>query len=1128
MPLIRSMRFDAGGEVSHTEEEPQVEGIQVKVPYTAAMLDEAAQAVLEGVEANEARIIYDMWTRDPDMEAAGLYMRAQASAKATAFSRVAKLKHTIRAVLDGETVRDINRTYGEFDLSFESVNSHDHAIAGSLRPLDWKLLKRNRPPGMRYKDIGGSIMSHVENGDTDVVVVAPNVDDKDPIRKTLSKLRLKKIASGALMGDPSVTGGERSVEMAKSVLAGEGKYLVEERAQDDDTKALFAIACHVYDVPLAEWPAIMEKGGTHVVEGCLHYSNLMLESVEGTMGFVRQRYRIDAKNDEIMMGFEGSAAPWYRHKWSEYMRYGVDQILRSPTATYSYKIVSRKADTIFFRILRVQNAAADVKQYYDMPGISMVEVQGFDMEATHNGVLKKKNYTFPQSLWERMVRDATADVMKNGKPDINALAATYRVASVNSSYNGVNPLPTARVPADEVGPLTVHAAIAGYAEVLLIGVQTGAMMDAQLAVRNRLGESTLYKLFATFLTASLGVVALPFLPVKKALDRFDELAANKLAEFLVTWRPVARVKQFKANMFIHSKEPVEYCPNGVPAFRQHMYERLAVDQQFQLAKDQETAAEVLRVCGGVLPVELEEAFTAAASPQALPAPSVSEPPSYRTEDPVGPTVGGYRIKDEGQPSVKVTRWPKSPQQKEERVAAIEEAIAEVHAVSRKVNSQLSSCWAEKTIKGEPVVARFRQSPDKSRNPDAWRVVNGVLTESLLGNKVFSYAAVWLPVPLKGDTNNLVTVVEEYYDGRASETGKDVSRRYFTVGDNTYTGWALVSSDVEIFNGPGVLTALEAALNMSHDYEIVVNQGGAGAGKTTSIVNDYEDGDMVVCPVRMSTDDTRERLMDKIGDAKKARKVVRTVDSLLVHWKREQESGRIMRANVVHADEAYMARYGSWCAVAALLGATVLSAHGDKKQIPYTPRVDVAKLYVQLRPNVEVERMLVYRCAPSIMAIWAPAYDYQLRTPVSDKGSLVYMVKDIRDYRLPAEGSVAVIAMYQADKAELKKKFAAALASHETKNRISVMTAHESEGKTFDHALLVNFEVRPRGEGDSFYFWRRMEYVLVAASRAKRSLCYAKYGSQPDLLTEWMDKARDPRRIRAVSDIGSAGNSAEFA
>jgi len=302
----------------------------------------------------------------------------------------------------------------------------------------------------------------------------------------------------------------------------------------------------------------------------------------------------------------------------------------------------------------------------------------------------------------------------------------------------------------------------------------------------------------------------------------------------------------------------------------------------------------------------------------------------------------------------------------------------------------------------------------------------------------------------------------------------------------------------------------------------MNQGGAGAGKTTSIVEMYRPGEMVMCPVRLSTDDTREKLEQKIPLARDRRKYIKTIDSLLANW--QANRGKVGRSiSVLHGDEVYMARAGFWYASAGLTGVSVLNCYGDEKQIPVVPRVDVAKMYLRVVPDVKVTTYMVYRCAPRIMAVWAGVYDYTLRTPREDKGPCVSVVRSVGDVQIPSKGTVAVIVMYQAEKLEMKKLMVNHIRSPLVGKRLSIMTTHESEGKTFDHSILVNTQVRPCMT-DKGYLWGKEDYVLVAASRARDSLTYVRYGTELDTMAKWIGNADDPGMVKAVQDVKSAGTS----
>ena len=1130
-----------------------------RVGYTAAMVDEAAAEVTKDMSDDDAQRLYEMWSRDAGGQVADVFLRSQIEARAkSGFSQIGKLKATVRIVLDEDGTRNIVRLYPEFDISFESTIMHDHPQAAACRPLDYRLLERNRPPGMKFMDIGGSIIKHVEAGNEDVLVVAPLFDDKDAFRKLKARLRLKKLAAGEVP-DARVKGGEATVRMAKSILAGEGKYLREVKAQAlRNLRIPFAVACHVYDVPLRDWPAIMENCETLVLEGCLHFSNALMDSTTGVMGTVGQRFVIDHAKDEIAMGFEGSSAPWYRHRWSDYMLYGVDQVLQGERYRYSYKIVARKGDTLYYRIIRVgPTAKADRRQVYDTPGIDMVQVRGYDVpRMAREGRPCFKDEWYPAQLFERMVRDAVNDVIRASRPDIQKLIGTYRVAVAAHSYNSLVKHQTQRIEGMAVMEMAVNAAMAGYAEVMLMNAQARANMAAQLGERLRWSESTAYKAFAAFLETALQLLKLPLFPFKYVANAIDEAAKVRLNEFLVMWQPVKRVKSFKLSMFL-DMEPngKRYLSNHQLPFKHHMLQRRNADMLVDMCNDPEYARVLLKQPDALAPnlrahcervvakhtaavdpgkARLDQATAeqprGQASGTGSPGVAASAAPSYHTDDPASADallnrVVKATIKAAG-PKAKVIRYPRPANEHEERISAIQEAIEDVEKVGKKIYSEMESLFMQLCPGGNPSAGRFRQGAEKRRNPDAWFVTNGVIAEtSLLGASKFTHAGVWLCQPPRAPLTRLVSVDEEWYDGPDTVTGAAVRRRYFVVGDPTYTGWALVTDDTVIMNGPDILEALRASLNVPHDYDIVVGQGAAGAGKTTSICASFQPGDMLLCPVRASTDDSRDRLKEVVPDWKMRLRMVRTTDSFLKNWKKAQVQGRELQAEVVYADEVFMARAGHFYAAMGLLRAKILVGYGDRKQIPVVPRVDVAKAYLAVTANIEVQSMMAYRCKPSIMAIWAPFYNYTIRTPLADDGADVRMVRSWEDVQFPATGSVAVIGMYQANKLEIEKALAQRIKAPGLRKRLSIMTTHEAQGKTFDHVFLYNPELRNRSV-DAMYLWDKESYVLVSSSRPRTTLVMVKIGKFPDLLERCFRDAQDPRRVKAVMQLETAGESVD--
>ncbi|QKN22704.1 replicase [Erysiphe necator associated ssRNA virus 10] len=1080
-----------------------------RAEVTAGMVDEAADNVLGGVPTEDAFLTRRLWAMDPTTDVANAFFNSQVDSRATSkFPVSGKIKHTIPYVLLAEEVRVLVESYPEFDFNFTGGEVHDHAMAAACRSADKKILASQIPTFVRYKDIGGSIVQHVEHGDLKCVTINDVIDDKDSARMSLAKMRLKKIAAGtgSTFGNPQV-----SQRMAVSVLAGEHDYFVQKNAMVDDTQAVAAIMCHVYDIRLEDVPGIMERGNTHILEGCVHFSNKFFDVPEGELDLVHARYSIDAAKDLFKMGFENSPTPWYHHKWSNYMRYGVDQILQGEHYKYSYKVRERRGDTVFFRVLRI-GAKAEInrRQYYDVPGVDMVEVDGFEFEPVrsvkYNKLPRRKLWTFPAQLWQTMVRDAAVRVARGGL-DYNALVDTYRTAVVPQHLNGVAINADNRIHMDLLGPLVLHAGFYAYSDMLLLDREVSTTMSVAIGSRGLDAETTIFKTFDAFLGAALKGLGMLCFPLTWLMRAINGAQRDSVLNLLVSWKPIPRIKRMKASMFIDMKKSDHlFLPPSEVPYKEKVADTWLFDVVAHLKDKPDTAAEVLSSVGEFLPQGLRASLGDVAK-------SVDESSGVSQ----GPTLVGGRSGSAGAgseygPHTNVVRIPRTGDIEVHRINAIKEAIVEVEMETNKIEGSCAKWHRELTPTGTPKKEWLEKARDRMFDPDLWYVNNGGLVESLLGGAEmrFSHAAVWCPRPDPITGSHLRSVREEQH---VTGEGKDaVTRTHLVIPDATFTGWVFVNESLKIFNGPDILRSLRASLDMQHDYSIVVHQGGPGAGKTSQIVAGFGRGDAVLCPVKASTEDTREKLFEKTGmDRRDLRVCVRTLDSLLVNF----DSNPVF-ADKVHMDELFMAHSGKIYAALALLGATEVHGYGDREQIPHVPRVDVPKLYLRVDPDVRVDHYLVYRCEPDIMALWAGVYNYTLRTPLKGKGVVKRLYSaDGCDF----SGVTALLVMYQADKVTLKNLY--------PRYKKNIMTVHESEGKTFDKTFLFNFEMRKRGPEDAFYLFNKKAYCNVAASRSRKEFYYIKKSKEPDLITGWITKAQDPRRIKAVCDVETAGASVEF-
>lgn len=154
------------------------------------------------------------------------------------------------------------------------------------------------------------------------------------------------------------------------------------------------------------------------------------------------------------------------------------------------------------------------------------------------------------------------------------------------------------------------------------------------------------------------------------------------------------------------------------------------------------------------------------------------------------------------------------------------------------------------------------------------------------------------------------------------------------------------------------------------------------------------------------------------------------------------------------------------------------AFGDDQQIPHIPRVQASIDHVRIRASKENNVWTTRRCPATAVAAWGSAYEWRIRTISTEAGSM-RMVHETQSLTIP-DGCV-MICMYQAEKLELKKRYSSQL------SKIQILTAHESEGKTYVHVWLHRFDPRVRSDGSNLF--DKIPHVLVAISKHTHSFIY---------------------------------------
>jgi len=1075
--------------------------LEAPVQVTEGMVDEAVNNVVKarGIKEDAAEALKATLGRDTGGGPMHAYYTSKAAVTRARMVGVAREDLVIDYVLDelNGDVQNLTDYAPEFRLRFHSTISHDHAMGAATRLIDNRLIFSRLPSGVRFSDIGGNPLTYVKQGVEGWHVCGPVVDAKDPMRHRLRRMEAVRIArtyAGTAVGDAAERYLRMDAEMCCNCVA-----------QECSVQTPIGVAVHVYDIPMRDWPAIMEKKALSVVEGCLLFSPRFFEETSGELGVSRARFEIDVAKDKFKMGFTKSPSWWYEHKFSEYLLYGTDQLMTRGSYTYSYKIIERRGDTVFYRILRLPSNLTGEKRVnsYRTPGVEVVQVHGFKMTGKRHvksSVLERQTYFFPKNLWGEMVAQAAED-FERGVMDFNKMYNHYRTISVRHTINAVLVMGGEQVSADELVPLVVHSCLAAAAQSLLGQRTTRAITDSVMRYRGSKADTTLTKVLAALRAMVTAAALAPLYPLMVLAERLKDFHYASVEQWVLDWEPVCSVVKIESGTLLAAGSMTVQAISAEVVYKSSAIDSAPFDHYAAVVNNKALASVVkgifphLDVGPGVpTPVEGGNGPDSGGFPSA--------PPSYVTDPPVAPR----------EPQV-------GPDEAAIRVEAIREHILEAQMQNRTLAFSCGEAYRSLSVRGEPNRQALRKQAELFRNPDFWRVEKGVIVESVLGldPEGFVHSAVYHPRP-DPDTGEVVRAVHRAdWSGSDPRAGmQEVVNKNFVLADSEFSGWVLTTDELVVYNGPEIIGAMQKAVGLIHDYTVRLYWGPPGCGKTYSIIHTVEatGTDAIMCPVRESIEDTRGQVVARFPEFPGPRRYVRTVDSYLVNFSSDRRTGAL-KVDRLLADECFMAHAGKWYAAAALLGVSKLYAYGDDYQIPHIPRVQAPKLHVKLRTQEREHEWCTRRCPGTAVAAWGSVYDWKVRTLSTKRGTMVE-VQDTKGMEIP-DGCV-MMCMYQADKKDIKKLYATDL------KKIKIVTAHESEGKTYKHVWLHRFDARKRN--DKFSLFDQQPHVLVAMSRHTDGFLYRCPASLGDLVSQWVTRAADPRRVAAAMDVVSKGTSVE--
>lgn len=1078
-------------------------GNAVGTPITPAMMDEAFKRATAkcNLGPEDRDVFQTLASRDMASSATNAYYASKAAAVSATRAGVAQRWLKVKEKVTEKQQQVLQDYATEFEFDFKGNEPHDHPMASLMRKVDHNLIWSRIPHIPRAVDVGGNPLFYINEGLTNVHICGGEIDRKDDSRYVWRDMQAKRLLSDTAR--PQV-----SRDMARAFLAKDKKFICGMKGQDCSVGAPILLSIHVYDIPLADWPLIMQKKEAFCVEGCMLYSDKILTDKSGTLGLVEARFEVDAKNDKFHMAFIDSPAEWYTHSWKSYVMYGKDCNFKTSGIDeyFSYRIIERRADTIFFRILRgTGKLPTEMYQSQRSPSIDLVRVAGFELNdrTGESNMLKRKTWHFPKSLWYEMVNYASEEY-ERGALDFAAMYRYYRTVSVKQTINAVLIVGGDPVGPDELVPLVVHACMAAAAMAALGQRETRGLTELALKERGGKWRKTMEKCAALAKSLVLCPVLAVTAPIRLMARAIGKLHFDSLQQYLITWEPEVEVVRLPIHRLKYLKlgRSSRFEMDDLAVFAKA---GAGFDHARALVKNQGLRDRLLGLTRGEDSNADDSHTRIGTSSERTYSLSVPSTDGGKTSFATRTTY--YTDKGKSLGCADALRDSVISRERE-RLAAIREHISEIEVTMKATESRCMSAFRFLFSAGVPNKKALVTSDDSLFHPDVWEVKRGVLVRSIrgLGREDFSHMAVYSPELAIKTTCIRAVDKSKYVD---PETGKKSVN--YVIRGSSFTGWVFVNDSLNVFNGEEVLDALKLSLTKPHRYSITVTQAPPGCGKTYAIKQLMRsDGtDMFACPVRESAVSTRAEFLEQHPEFENGKTMMRTVDSYLTNYARQDVAA--IHADRLMADEVYMTHAGKWYAMAGLLGVEEVLAYGDLKQIPHIPRVEVANIYTRVVPDINEHMWLNYRNPPSAIAAWGHLYDNRLRARSAEIGYFDEVKSATGRTIVP--GTV-IMCMYQATKVELRKLYKTDL------SKVRIMTAHESEGKTFDYVWLHKTDARKRTDGASLY--DAPAHCLVAASRHRKGFLYVNYGS-PDLISTWVKNSRDPVRLSAVKDICTAGS-----
>lgn len=305
-----------------------------------------------------------------------------------------------------------------------------------------------------------------------------------------------------------------------------------------------------------------------------------------------------------------------------------------------------------------------------------------------------------------------------------------------------------------------------------------------------------------------------------------------------------------------------------------------------------------------------------------------------------------------------------------------------------------------------------------------------------------------------------------YDLRVKERHKELPEYVVVSTDTTFFGSYEMSKALRSKN----FTA-ETVRGVS-GVQIMARVGIFGCGKTTAIVGNPTDKDVVALPGPEQVHDVRERLQKRKKKISPDR--VRTMDSILLNGLTTGEDSGVERLFI---DEFYMTHAGKILALIAFLKPKCVYALGDPKQIPYINRRAHYHDYFSSPTQFTVVRKpmnVTFRSPRDVTFAVRNQYDFKIYSASAVKRSV--FLHELSEVNTIVQRADHVICHSHGDLAKVR--------GQTTLKENQYSSTHQFQGNERENMAAV------RCDPSDIHLFKSAPHALVAATRHTTRLDYA--------------------------------------